>query len=113
MVGPELVQGDEAVVYADRGYDAARMREHLQAQGIACGIMRRGKRNQPLPPEEVEHNSALVQAPAGRSGLRHPQALVWLPSHALLLRRPQRPCPHPRLPRLQPQAMACLRPSIN
>lgn len=59
MVGPELVQGDEAVVYADRGYDAARMREHLQAQGIACGIMRRGKRNQPLPPEEVEQNHAL------------------------------------------------------
>ncbi|MGB7542458.1 MAG: IS5 family transposase [Burkholderiales bacterium] len=59
MVGPDLVQGDEAVVYADRGYDAARMRDHLQAHGIACGIMRRARRNQPLRPEEVEHNHAL------------------------------------------------------
>lgn len=59
MVGPELVQGDEAVVYADRGYDAARMRDHLEARGIASGIMRRGQRNRPLPAEEVEHNHAL------------------------------------------------------
>jgi len=59
MVGPELVQGDEAVVYADRGYDAARMRDHLQVRGIACGILRRAKRNQPLTPEEIERNHAL------------------------------------------------------
>ena len=59
MVGPELVQGDEDAVYADRGYDAARMRDHLQARGIACGILRRGKRNQPLPPEAVERNHKL------------------------------------------------------
>lgn len=59
MVGPELVQGDEAVVYADRGYDAARMREPLQARGIACGILRRAKRNQPLLPAEIERNHAL------------------------------------------------------
>jgi transposase, IS5 family len=59
MVGPELVQGDEAIVYADRGYDAARMRDLLEAQGIACGILRRGQRNRPLTPEEVERNHAL------------------------------------------------------
>lgn len=59
LVGPELVQGDETVVYADRGYDAARMRDHLQARGIACGIMRRAQRNRPLPAEEIERNHAL------------------------------------------------------
>ena len=59
MIGPELVQGDEDAVYADRGYDAARMRDHLQARGIACGILRRGKRNQPLPPEAIERNHKL------------------------------------------------------
>lgn len=59
LVGPDLVQGDEIAVYADRGYDAARMRDHLQSLGIACGIMRRAHRNQPLTPEQVEHNHAL------------------------------------------------------
>jgi len=60
MVGPELVQGDEAVVYADRGYDAARMRDHLATHGIGCGIMRRGQRNRPLRAEDVERNHALA-----------------------------------------------------
>lgn len=58
-VGPELVQGDEAMVYADRGYDAARMRDHLAARGIASGILKRGQRNRPITPEEVARNHAL------------------------------------------------------
>lgn len=59
MVGPALVQGDEAVVYADRGYDAARLRDHLAARGIACGILKRGQRNRPIAPEDVARNHAL------------------------------------------------------
>jgi IS5 family transposase len=55
-VGPELIQGDEAAVYADRAYDGAVMRDHLAALDIACGIMRRGARNRPLPPEQVSRN---------------------------------------------------------
>jgi len=59
MIGPELVQGDEATVYADRGYDAARMREHLAARGIASGILKRGNRYHPVTPQEIAHNHAL------------------------------------------------------
>lgn len=59
MIGPELVQGDEAIVYADRGYDAARMRDHLARRAIANGIMKRGQRNRPITAEETLRNHAL------------------------------------------------------
>jgi transposase, IS5 family len=59
MVGPELVQGDEAIVYADRGYDAARMRDHLAVRGIASGILKRGKRHHPLTEQEIARNHHL------------------------------------------------------
>jgi IS5 family transposase len=41
----QLIQGDEAAVYADRGYDQAARRARLAARGIADGIMRRTQRN--------------------------------------------------------------------
>mgnify|MGYP000698503183 CR=1 FL=1 len=59
MIGPQLVQGDEAIIYADRAYDAARMRVPLKALGIANGILRRGKKNAPLSPEEQARNITL------------------------------------------------------
>lgn len=59
MIGPGLIQGDEAVVYADRGYDAARMRDHLDGLGIANGILRRGTKNKPISAEEKVRNHAL------------------------------------------------------
>lgn len=59
MVGPDLVQGDESIVYADRGYDAARLRDHLAARGIANGIMKRGQRHRPIGAEETELNHIL------------------------------------------------------
>ena len=59
-VGPELVRGDEAVVYADRGYDGAAMRAHLATHGVACGIMKRGQRQRPITAEQVARNHALA-----------------------------------------------------
>src|SRR3546814_8467324 len=54
----ELVQGDELMVYADRGYDAAWLHDHLAAQGIADGIMRRARHNQMLDPAALVRNHA-------------------------------------------------------
>ncbi len=58
-VAIELVQGDEMVVYADRGYDARRLHDHLAGAGIANGVMRRNRTNRPLSPEEIARNHAL------------------------------------------------------
>src|SRR3546814_18278864 len=55
----ELVQGDELMVYADRGYDAAWLPDHLAAQGIADGIMRRARRNQMLDPAAIVRHPPL------------------------------------------------------
>lgn len=52
----ELVQGDEMAVYADRGYDARRLHDHLAEAGIANGVMRRNRRNQVLSAQEVARN---------------------------------------------------------
>ena len=55
-----LMRGDEAAVYADRGYDAGWLRQTLAEAGIADGILRRGHRNRRATPKEVEHNHALA-----------------------------------------------------
>jgi IS5 family transposase len=55
----ELVQGDESAVYADRGYDAKRLHDHLARAGIADGVMRRGRKGQALSPEQIERNHML------------------------------------------------------
>src|SRR3546814_11955969 len=65
----ELVQGDELMVYADRGYDAAWLHDHLAAQGIADGIMRRARRHPILDPAAIVRNPALSLRP-GREGVR-------------------------------------------
>jgi IS5 family transposase len=57
-----LVQGDERTVYADRGYDAKRLHDHLTASGIADGVMRRGRKNNPLSPEQLARNRKLSLA---------------------------------------------------
>jgi IS5 family transposase len=54
-----LVQGDERMVYADRGYDADWLHDHLAAHGIADGIMRRARCNQKLDPDAIARNHAL------------------------------------------------------
>lgn len=56
---PGLVQGDEAAVYADRGYDGDRLHRHLAERGIANGVMRRRRKGQPLEPAAVARNHQL------------------------------------------------------
>lgn len=56
---PGLVQGDEAAVYADRGYDANRLHRHLAERGITDGVMRRRRQGRPLEPAAVAHNYQL------------------------------------------------------
>jgi IS5 family transposase len=58
-LGPDLVQGDEATVYADMAYDNARMRQRLDEAGIDNGVMRRPNRHHALPPEDVARNKVL------------------------------------------------------
>lgn len=55
----DLVQGDEMAVYADRGYDAKRLHDHLAEAGIADGVMRRKQKNQTLSAPEVARNHRL------------------------------------------------------
>lgn len=56
---PGLVQGDEAAVYADRGYDGERLHRHLAERGIADGVMRRRRQGRPLEPAAVARNHQL------------------------------------------------------
>lgn len=61
-VGPDLVQGDEATVYADMAYDNAVMRNRLEAAGIANGVMARPNRHHPLlPPAALTRNKAIAR----------------------------------------------------
>lgn len=58
-VASAIVPDDAGTVYADRGYDARRLRDDLAARGLGCGIMRRGRKGQPLDDAEREANHAL------------------------------------------------------
>jgi IS5 family transposase len=61
VLGPALVQGDEAMVYADKAYDNAAMRERLARDGIGNGVMTRANKHHPvLPPEASRRNRALA-----------------------------------------------------
>jgi transposase, IS5 family len=59
-VATELVQGDEAEVLADRGYDGRSLHDHLAARGIADGVMRRGQRGKPLGADAILRNHELA-----------------------------------------------------
>ena len=58
-VAEQLVQGDEAALYADRGYDAKRLHDQLSSLGIADGVMRRGKKAHPLSDAQKALNNRL------------------------------------------------------
>jgi IS5 family transposase len=60
VVADALPIGDEAAVYADKGYDSAGRRALLAKRGVFDGIMRRGHPRRPLTAEEVARNRALV-----------------------------------------------------
>lgn len=57
---PALPIGDEAAVYADKGYDSAARHARLAECGVFDGIMRRGHRHRPLTPDEVARNRSPV-----------------------------------------------------
>jgi len=63
-VATSLIAGDEMIVIADRGYDGARLRDHLAASSVANGVMKRGQKGKPLLPEEAARNH--WQAPRRR-----------------------------------------------
>lgn len=58
-VAGDLVPEQAGTVYADRSYDSAEFRSHLAARGYGDGVMRRGRKDQPLPEPEVQRNHLL------------------------------------------------------
>ena len=58
-IGPDLVQGDEAAVYADMAYDNAVMRDTLEAGGITNAVMARPNRYHPLTHDAKARNTAI------------------------------------------------------
>jgi transposase, IS5 family len=65
----DLVQGDERMVYADKGYESRWSRERLAEQGIGDGVMRCDWHRRRLTPEEHARNRAIgrIRAPVERS----------------------------------------------
>ncbi|HEX6833820.1 MAG TPA: transposase, partial [Rudaea sp.] len=55
-IGASLVQGDEAAVWADKGYVGPTMRQALRAHGITDRVQRRAARGRPLRYWEVVRN---------------------------------------------------------
>jgi len=58
-IGPDLVQGDEAAVYADMAYDNAVMRNRLADAGIANAVMPQPNRYHALRHKANERNTAI------------------------------------------------------
>jgi IS5 family transposase len=63
-----MVSGDEAAVYADKGYSGGGRSRWLTARGIQDGIMFQGSKWRQLTPEERKRNSALARI---RSAVEH------------------------------------------
>lgn len=65
MVGASLVQGDEAAVYADKGYDSQKFRDALTRAGIKDGVMHKARRNAPLKNWQKWFNKAVSPIRSG------------------------------------------------
>jgi transposase, IS5 family len=63
--GDDLVQGDEAAVYADKAYDSEERRTGLRERGIEPRIMYQARRNRPLKPWQAAFNKAVAPIRAG------------------------------------------------
>ena len=59
-VADALVLGDEAAVYADKGYESKRRRAALKARGIKDRIMHRSHKHQAALPHWQERRNALI-----------------------------------------------------
>src|SRR4051794_37789437 len=69
----DLVQGDEAAVYADKAYDSEARRTGLRERGIEPRIMYKARRNRPLRPWQVAFNKAVARRSGpGSSGCSRP-----------------------------------------
>ncbi len=60
-VGPDLVQGDERMVWADKGYVGPTMRERLAVHGIKDGVQRRNTRGHRLTRPEIRRNTLIAR----------------------------------------------------
>jgi IS5 family transposase len=58
--GSDLVQGDEAAIYADKAYDAKAFRERIRAAGAAERVMHAGRRHRHLKPWQRWMNKTLA-----------------------------------------------------
>jgi transposase, IS5 family len=58
-VAPQLVQGDEAAVWADKGYVGPTLREMLAEHGIRNRVQRRASRSRQLTPRERLRNKLI------------------------------------------------------
>ena len=59
VVGHDLVQGDEAAVWADKGYVGPALRERLKLGGIKNRVQRKASRVRRLTPWEVTRNKLI------------------------------------------------------
>lgn len=59
VIGHELVQGDEAAVWADKGYVGPAMRQRLKAAGIKDRVQRKASRVRRLTSREVVRNKLI------------------------------------------------------
>lgn len=65
----DLVQGDEAAVYADRGYDKAARRADLRARGIKDRIMHKAPRGRRLSSHRRRRNRLIAKIRAAVEGI--------------------------------------------
>lgn len=54
-----VMHGKEHSVYADKGYAQKKRKEELESNGIFCGILEKGYRNQPLTKAQISMNKQL------------------------------------------------------
>lgn len=59
-VADDLVQGDEAAVYADKAYEQKARRQRLKASGIKDRIMHRANKHQPVLPHWQQVRNKLI-----------------------------------------------------
>ena len=52
-------RGEKYSCYADKGYDSAENRQHLEEHQLPDGIMRKAHRNRPLTEEQTKRNRYL------------------------------------------------------
>ncbi|AEH44989.1 transposase IS4 family protein [Thermodesulfatator indicus DSM 15286] len=52
----ELLEGEEASVFADKAYDKHELRRRCRKKGIFCGVLAKARRNRPLSARQKKRN---------------------------------------------------------